>query len=137
MHDQDELPLNEVYAFTGNTFKSAMLCHAAECPAQVRVPLDLPGSGGVAVRVQEGCLARPPQFHGCGRPVIGRHWRNRETLLRQLNGGLQNLQREREVRVSLAKPLPFQRERQVTPLELCLHIFIVVGISFTPVYLDV
>ena len=76
------------------TFQGAMFCHAAEGPAQVRVPLYLPCARGVALRVQERRLAGAPQLHGGGRPVVSSHWRYWEPLLCQLDGRLQYLQYE-------------------------------------------
>ncbi len=79
------------------TFQGAVLCHTAECPAQVRVPLYLPRARGLALRVQERRLSGAPQLHGGGCPVVGSHRRYRETVLCQLNGRLQHLQQQMEV----------------------------------------
>ncbi len=84
------------------TFQGAMLCHAAEGPAQVGVPLYLPCAGGIALGVQERRLAGAPQLHGCCRPLIGSHRCHREPVFCQLNGRLQNLQYESEAPFSYA-----------------------------------
>ena len=91
------------------TFQGAVLCHAAEGPAEVRVSLYLPRARRAPLRVQKRRLARPPQLHGSRLPVVGCHWRHWEAVFSKLDGWLQHLQAEILVSV-VSKPAPAAEE---------------------------
>ncbi len=83
-----------------HTFERAVLGNAAEGSGQVRVALDLTGRRRAAIGGQERRLARAPQLRRTDLPVIRRHGRHREALLRQLYCRLQHLRRKQNAALS-------------------------------------